>query len=128
MCMLNERLQILIRPEQRRRLEDEARRRGTSVAALVREAVDARYGPVTQADRLKAVAEIGAMEGRFLSPRELNLLVEKEREEKEFGEYRTRRLVLEAFDKLAESPRFQDEMPKRMSAFQVTAKPAAIGS
>ena len=82
--MLNERLQILIRPEQRRRLEDEARRRGTSVAALVREAVDARYGPVTQADRLKAVAEIGAMEGRFLSPRELNLLVEKEREE-EFG-------------------------------------------
>jgi hypothetical protein len=84
--MLNERLQILIRPEQRKRLEEEARRQGTSVAALVREAVDARYGPVTQADRLKAVAEIRAMEGRFLSPRELNLLVEEERE-KEFGTF-----------------------------------------
>src|ERR1700736_293743 len=45
-CMLNERLQILIRPDQRRRLEAEARRRGTSVAALVREAVDSRFGPV----------------------------------------------------------------------------------
>ena len=43
----------------------------------------------------------------------------KEREEKEFGEYRTRRLVLEAFDKLAESPRFKDEMPKRTSAFEL---------
>jgi hypothetical protein len=83
--MLNERLQILIRPEQRKRLEEEARRQGTSVAALVREAVDARYGPVTQAERVKAVAGIRAMEGRFLSPGELNRLVEKEREE----EFRT---------------------------------------
>ena len=41
----------------------------------------------------------------------------KENEQKEFGEYRTRRLVLEAFDKLAESPRFRDEMPKRKSVF-----------
>jgi hypothetical protein len=49
----------------------------------------------------------------------------KEREEKEFGEYRTRRLVLEAFDKLAESPRFRDEMPKRVSAFEV---PKTIGT
>jgi hypothetical protein len=79
--MLTERLQILIRPEQRKRLEDEARRRGTSVAELVREAVDARFGPVTQADRIKALAEIRAMDGRFLSPGELNRLVETEREE-----------------------------------------------
>jgi hypothetical protein len=40
----------------------------------------------------------------------------KEREEKEFGEYRTQRLVLGAFDKLAESPRFRDEISKRQSA------------
>jgi len=39
----------------------------------------------------------------------------KEKEEKRFGEYRTRRLVLEAFDKLAESPRFRDDMHKRTS-------------
>ncbi len=43
----------------------------------------------------------------------------KERDEKRFGEYRTQRLVLEAFDKLAESPRFRDEMPKRESAFSL---------
>jgi hypothetical protein len=43
----------------------------------------------------------------------------KEREEKEFGEYRTRRLVLEAFDKLAESPRFRDAMSSRHSALDV---------
>jgi hypothetical protein len=43
----------------------------------------------------------------------------KEKEERLYGEYRTRRLVLEAFDKLAGSPRFRDEMPKRVSAFDV---------
>jgi hypothetical protein len=42
----------------------------------------------------------------------------KVREMKEFGEYRTQRLVLEAFDKLAESPCFRDEMPKRVSALE----------
>lgn len=43
----------------------------------------------------------------------------KERDIEKYGEYRTRRLVLESFDKLAESPRFRDEMPKRESAFAV---------
>lgn len=43
----------------------------------------------------------------------------KEREEKQFGEYRTSRLVLEAFDELARSSRFRDEMPKRVSALEV---------
>ncbi len=49
----------------------------------------------------------------------------KEREEKEFGEYRTRRLVLDAFDRLAESPRFRAEMPKRVSAFEVPKSSSA---
>lgn len=43
--------------------------------------VDARFGAVTQADRLKAMAEIRTTEGRFMSPDELNRLVESEREE-----------------------------------------------
>jgi hypothetical protein len=30
-----------------------------------------------------------------------------------------KRLVLDVIDKLAESPRFRDEMPKRVSAFEV---------
>jgi hypothetical protein len=40
----------------------------------------------------------------------------KEKEERLFGEYRTRRLVLEAFDKLTDSPRFYDEEPKHEPA------------
>ena len=79
--MLKERMQILVRPDQRRRLEAEAKRLGTSVAALVREAVDARYGAVTPADRLEALARIKAMEGRFLPPDALDRLAEREREE-----------------------------------------------
>jgi hypothetical protein len=49
----------------------------------------------------------------------------KKREEKELGEYRTRRLVLEAFDKLAESPRFCRDMSRRESAFEVQKTNAA---
>ncbi|MDE3076517.1 MAG: hypothetical protein KGJ86_13930 [Chloroflexota bacterium] len=78
--MLNERLQILVRPDQRRRLEVEARRRRTSVAALVREAVDAQFGAVTQAERLKAVKEIGRMRAESPPPDELNRLIEQERQ------------------------------------------------
>ncbi len=40
MLMLKERPQVLIDHEQRQRLEQEARRRGTSVGHLVREAID----------------------------------------------------------------------------------------
>lgn len=43
----------------------------------------------------------------------------KEREQKEYGEYRTQRLVLEAFDKLADSPRFGDVMFNRESTLKV---------
>src|SRR5262249_54579960 len=46
----------------------------------------------------------------------------KEREEKELGEYRTQRLVLQAFDKLAESPRFQNEMSKRQSRLKTSTE------
>jgi hypothetical protein len=45
MSMLTERLQVLIDTEQRRRLEAEAARRGTSVATLVREAIDTAFPP-----------------------------------------------------------------------------------
>lgn len=38
----------------------------------------------------------------------------KEKEEKQFGEYRTRRLVLEAFDRLA--PEFASQHESRLSA------------
>ncbi len=51
----------------------------------------------------------------------------KEREIKEYGEYRTQRLVLQAFDKLADSPRFRDEIPKRKSAFDVPKRMGQTG-
>ncbi|MFN8159949.1 MAG: ribbon-helix-helix protein, CopG family [Solirubrobacterales bacterium] len=78
--MLSERLQILVSPEQRRRLEAEARRRGTSVGSLIREAVDHRFQSVPEAERRQAVDDIRRMRGRFLSPGELNRIVEAERE------------------------------------------------
>lgn len=76
--MLKERLQILLSSEQRRRLEDEAARRGESVAALIREAVDAHFPAPTREDRLAALARIRAMRGRFVPPDELDALAEEE--------------------------------------------------
>jgi hypothetical protein len=80
MCMLSERVQILLTPEQRRRLEAEARRSGRSVASLVREALDERYGVVTREDRIRAVDEIRALRGRYLSPEELERVFAEERD------------------------------------------------
>jgi len=80
--MLDQRIQVLLSIDQRRRLEAEARRRGVSVGSLIREAVDARFGAVTREDRLRAVREIREMRGgRFLSAEKINRLVEQEREE-----------------------------------------------
>jgi predicted DNA-binding protein len=78
--MLNERLQILLTAEQRRRLDEEARRRGVPVAQLVREAIDRRFPPVNQEDRRRALEEIEALEGQFIAPDELNRIVEEERD------------------------------------------------
>jgi predicted DNA-binding protein len=78
--MLNERLQVLIRPDQRQRLEAEAKRRHTSVATLVREAVDAQFGAITPSDRIAAVDALRSMKGRFLSPDELARIGDEERD------------------------------------------------
>lgn len=78
--MLNERLQILVSPDQRRRLESEAQRRGMSVGGLIREAVDAHLGHVGTAERLEALDGIRAASGRFLAPEELTRLVDAERD------------------------------------------------
>jgi len=79
--MITERVQVLLRPEQRRRLEEEARRQGRSVASLVREAVDARFGTVDVQGRVAAVEAIAAMRGgRYLTPERINRAVQEERE------------------------------------------------
>lgn len=56
MHMLTERLQILLDGDRRRRLEQEAGARGTSVAALIREAIDLVY-PST-ADERRAAGDL----------------------------------------------------------------------
>jgi hypothetical protein len=79
--MFSVRLQLLISPEQRRRLEVEAKRRKVSVASVIREAIDARYGSIAPEQRAFAVDEIGRMRGRFLQPQELRRLIDEEREQ-----------------------------------------------
>ncbi|MGH2500384.1 MAG: hypothetical protein ACRDF0_09905 [Candidatus Limnocylindria bacterium] len=81
LLMLKERLQVLVRRDQRRRLEAEARRRRMSVGALVRDAIDASLGGIPEEERIRAVAEIRALRGgRFLPPSELERIVGEERE------------------------------------------------
>jgi hypothetical protein len=79
--MLKERLQILISADQRRRLEQEAQRRGTSVASVIRDAVAAQLGQITVEDRREALDEILAMRGTAVSPDELDRIAEGERDE-----------------------------------------------
>lgn len=80
--MLTERLQVLLSRAQRHRLEAEAKRRRTSVGALIREAVDARLHSVPLEKRRRAFAEIKAMSGgRFLTIAALERIVDEEREQ-----------------------------------------------
>lgn len=79
MSMLTKRLQILVTPQQRRRLATEAQRRGSSVGELVRAAIDSIVGGVSAEERQRAVEEIALMEpGRFVGPDELNRWIESE--------------------------------------------------
>lgn len=77
--MLNERLQILVTPLQRQRLEREARQRGVSVGSLVREAIDARFGGYSVEERREAVEAIRRMRGKYLSIEEMDRIIDEER-------------------------------------------------
>lgn len=59
-----ERLQVLIESEQRRRLEREAAARGTSVATLVRQAIDLAFpvGMELRLDAAKTILEADPMD------------------------------------------------------------------
>ena len=57
MCMLNRRLQILIDEPRYRRLRAEARERKTSVAAVIRDAIDQAM-PATPSRRSRAARAI----------------------------------------------------------------------
>jgi hypothetical protein len=74
--MFSERLQVLLSPAQRRRLEAEARRRQMSVAALVREAIDARVEAVPADRRAAALQRLRAQRVPFIPIDELNALID----------------------------------------------------
>jgi len=80
--MLSSRLQILLTPEHRARLDAEAKRTGKPIGELVRDAIDARYEGVTREARLAAVAEMREVAKRSRSdapsPEELNRMIDEE--------------------------------------------------
>jgi hypothetical protein len=82
MHMFSERLQILISKDQRRRLEEEAKRRKSSVASVIRGAVEAELGGVPRQDRLRAVQRIATMRAApYLPPDELRRAIDESRAE-----------------------------------------------
>ncbi|MGA9875667.1 MAG: ribbon-helix-helix protein, CopG family [Solirubrobacteraceae bacterium] len=89
--MLTERLQILVSPQQKRRLEAEAHTRGESVGELVRAAIDERYGSdTTREERIAAVERMRArpVAARSYTPEELTRIHEREIED-EYPEFFT---------------------------------------
>jgi hypothetical protein len=78
--MYTERLQVLITPDQRRRLEAEARHRGSSVATVVREAIDRTVVGPTREERIQAVEAIAAMKIPNLTVDEIEAIIDEERD------------------------------------------------
>ena len=79
--MYSERLQLLLTPALRERLQLEARRRGVSVAEVARGAIDVSLTRFAREDRVQAVAEIAGMHAAFLPVEELERVIAAEREE-----------------------------------------------
>jgi predicted DNA-binding protein len=78
--MYSERMQILLSPSQRRRLEAEAKRRGMSVAAVVREAIDARVETVPPDRRRAAMERLRGRHVPFVPLRKLEALIDEGRD------------------------------------------------
>lgn len=79
--MFSERIDVRVSPEQRRRLHEEADRRRMSVAELVREAILSHLAQTPREDRLRALAAVRSMRGRFVAVDEMEGLIEDERVE-----------------------------------------------
>lgn len=78
MSMFTERLQILVSKEQRQRLEREAKRRNTSVASVIRDAVDTELGFDSRKEKLAAVEAIRQLPRvPFLPVEELNRIYDE---------------------------------------------------
>jgi hypothetical protein len=78
MCMSApmKRLQILVTPDQQRRLTEAARSRGMAVTALVREAIDEKFPSQPSAtERREAADFLLAMKVPAMTPEELDRLL-----------------------------------------------------
>lgn len=76
--MYSERLQVLLSTEQRRLLDEESRRTGLSAAALIRDAIEARYGAAGAPERRAAVARMRQRTAPAPQPAELrDMLAER---------------------------------------------------
>lgn len=73
--MYSERLQVLLAPEQRRMLDEEAQRTGLSAAALIRAAIEARYGGAAAPQRRAAVERMRQRRAVAPTPAELDELI-----------------------------------------------------
>jgi predicted DNA-binding protein len=73
-----ERLQILVTPEQRRRLQAVSNQRGEPVTSLVREAIDSRFPPVVDAAARQAAARrlLDRPKVPYVSPEELDAMLD----------------------------------------------------
>ncbi|HST67325.1 MAG TPA: antitoxin [Mycobacteriales bacterium] len=73
-----ERLQILVTPEQRRRLTVIASQRGEPVTALIREAIDSRFPPKVNLEARRAAARflLDRPKVPYLPPEELDALLD----------------------------------------------------
>ena len=87
--MYNQRLQILISAVQRRQLEEAARRTGTSVAAVVRDAIDTRLGRVTTEQRRAAYQRQLRRTVTLPPPEELEALLDAQFDEEVGGARRS---------------------------------------
>ncbi len=82
MHMLSERLQILLSPEQKQRLESEARSRGISVGGLVREAIEGALGGPSPEVRARALERTRARRVAFLTPQEIDAILDDAKNER----------------------------------------------
>ena len=85
--MQKERLQILVEPEQRRRLDAEADRLGVSVGAVIRRAIDSSLRGPGREHRIRAVEAMRAAPGGASpSIEEIHELLDRERSQSTVAE------------------------------------------
>lgn len=95
--------------------------------AKVRAEIDAYYAHLygLTRDELRYILDPKEVFGSDFPSQTFRVL--QQREEKEYGEYRTRRLVLDAFDRITQLPRFRDDVPRRTSALEIPKKVPQAG-